>query len=170
MQPPCHFPPVYLCDFVIHYRNTAYHVHKFVLCYHSSYFRTYIEALHKRERSYQTDACSDHPDIPHCIRLPDSCGKVEATNDDFRLFLCHLYFAEEYSCIPYKVECDIDLSAQPPPDVALTCSPLEDYEDVDQRTTSAVDDFTRPTCTSRLCRCVTPSTAVMSGTGLNITC
>ena len=85
------FPPACLSDFVIHYRGTAYHVHKFVLHYRSSYFRAYIDPLVAGQRACAADECDDHPSIAHCIRLPDSCGKVEADCDDFRLFLCHLY-------------------------------------------------------------------------------
>ena len=74
--PNVQFPPAHLSDFVIYYRHTAYHVHKFVLDYHSSYFRTYIEQLTTEQRAYPAEECNDHSDITHCIRLPDSCGKV----------------------------------------------------------------------------------------------
>ena len=114
------FPPACLSDFVIHYRGTAYHVHKFVLHYHSSYFRAYIDPLVAGQRACAADECDDHPSIAHCIRLPDSCGKVEAVCDDFRLFLCHLYFAQHYSCFPYQAASDIDLTGETPPAVTLT--------------------------------------------------
>ena len=112
-----HFPPTCLADFVVHYRGTAFHVHKLTLHYHSSYFRTYIDQLVDGQRAYSTEECGDHPSVAHCIRLPDSCGKVEASAEDFQLFLCHLYFAHHYSCIPYQVAAHIDLTAQPPPPV-----------------------------------------------------
>ena len=114
-----HFPPTYVSDFVIHYRGTAFHVHKFVLIYHSSYFRTYIEALTRGQRAYPNTECDDHSDIEHCVRLPDSCGKVEADVDNFRLFLCHLYFAQQYCCVPFTANSDIDLAAQPVPAVSF---------------------------------------------------
>ena len=95
------------------------HVHKFVLFYHSVYFRTYLEPLINGQRAYTADECSEHPEITHCIRLPDSCGKVEADTDDFRLFLCHLYFAQHYNCIPSQVAASIELTAEPPPTVIL---------------------------------------------------
>ena len=84
-----------------------------MLCQHSSYFRTHTEPLISGQRCYSADECSDHPNIPHCIRVPDRCGKVAATADDFRLFLCHLYFACHYRCIPYTVVKNIDFAAQP---------------------------------------------------------
>ena len=36
------FPPSELADFVLHYDNTAFHVHNFLLHHHSAYFRTYF--------------------------------------------------------------------------------------------------------------------------------
>ena len=114
-----HFPPAQLSDFVIHYRGTAFHVHKFVLVYHSSYFRTYIDQLTDGQRAYTKEECDEHATITHCVHLPDRCGKVDADADDCRVFLCHLYFAQHCSCIPYKVAADIDPSAQPPPAVNL---------------------------------------------------
>ena len=65
-----HFPPVFLADFVIHYQAQAFHVHKFVMCHHSSYFRTYIEPLIDGQRAYPAGECDEHADIAHCIRLP----------------------------------------------------------------------------------------------------
>ena len=47
-----HFPPSRISDLVIHYRDTAFHVHKLVLCCHSSYFRAYIEQLTADQRAY----------------------------------------------------------------------------------------------------------------------
>ena len=132
------FPPAFLSDFVVHYRGVAYHVHKFVLCYHSSYFRTYIEPLIDGQRAYSTAECDEHPSITHCIRLPDCCGKVEAASDDFRLFVCHLYFAQHYSCIPYVVPADIDLLAQPPPNVTLDYPGFVHCDELDAVTASIV--------------------------------
>lgn len=127
-------PPAFLCDFVIHYRGTAFHVHKLVLFYHSSYFRGYLEPLIDGQRAYSSDECNDHPSIPHCIRLPDSCGKAEADSDDFRLFLCHLYFAQHYSCLPYKVWSHVDLDAQPPPAVTLNYPEFHDWDGLEDAT------------------------------------
>ena len=120
-QQMCRFPTAFLSDFVVHYHNTAFHVHKLVLCCHSSYFRTYIEQLIDGQRAYPKSECDDHPGIPHCIRLPDSCGKVAASEDDFRLFLCHLYFAQHYSCVPYKADVEVDVAATPGPAITLNC-------------------------------------------------
>ena len=139
-----HFPPSRLSDFVIHYRGTSYHVHKFVLDYHSSYFRAYIETLTSGQRVYQEDECSEHSDIDHCIRLPDTCGKLEADGGDFQLFLCHLYFARHYSCIPYEVPTDIDLDAQPPPAVTLDYPNFSSLKQLDKATCSRFSESKPP--------------------------
>ena len=94
----------------MHYRDAAFHVHKFVLSYHSSYFRTYIEQLVKGQRAYPQSECGEHADITHCIRLPHSFGKEEADVDDFQLFLEHLYFAAHHSCPPFPVPTEVDNS------------------------------------------------------------
>ena len=133
-----HFPPAFLSDFVIHYRGTAYHVHKFILCYHSSYFSTYMTTLVNGQRAHPTDECDEHPAVAHCIRLPNSCGKVEASSDDFGLFLCHLYFAQHYSCVPYTVASHVDLAALPPPDVLLDYPKFNSYTDLEKATRSTL--------------------------------
>ena len=124
VQPPCHFPPAFHSDFVIHYRGTSFHVHKFILSCHSSYFRTYRQQLADGLRAYPTTECNEHADIAHCIRVPDSCGKLDASSDDFRLFLCHLYFADCYGCMSFRPVTDVVMAAQPPPLVSLTCPSL----------------------------------------------
>ena len=123
-------------------RSTAFHVHKLVLCHHSSYFRTYIEPLTAGRRAYPANERSDHPDTPHCIRLPSKCGKREASEDDFRLFLCHLYFARHYCCIPYEVATDIDLAAVPAPAVSFDCPTFSTWQQLDDASSS--DFFSRP--------------------------
>ena len=45
------FPPSKHVDFVLHYGNTAFHVHKLVLHHHSAYFRTYLDTLPAPSRS-----------------------------------------------------------------------------------------------------------------------
>ena len=129
-------PPACLSDFVIHYRHTAFQVHKFVLCYHSSYFPKYIGHLIHGQRAYPTDECDEHPAIPHCIRLPDSCGKVEADCDDCCVFLCHLYFAQHYNCIPYRMADAIDLAADPEHAVTLTHPRLNNWQKLKQAISS----------------------------------
>ena len=117
---PVVLPPRRLARLVIHYRDAAFHVHKFILYHHSAYFRTYIDQLTDGERAYSNDECSDHVSIAHCVRLPDRCGKVDASVDDFRLFLYHLYFPRQYNCIPYHMaDVHIDLTADLPPTVSL---------------------------------------------------
>ena len=37
-----HLPPLLASDFVVHYRDTDFHVHKFVLHHHSGYFRNHL--------------------------------------------------------------------------------------------------------------------------------
>ena len=121
------FPPARLADFVIHYRDAAFVVHKFVLFHHSPYFRAYIETLSDGQRSCPPHECSDHPGIAHCIRLPDSCGKVEASADGFRLFLCHLYFPAHYLCTPYPVATHVDPTADPPVTLRLGPGRYSEY-------------------------------------------
>jgi len=138
------FPPALLSDFVIHHRSIAYHVHKFVLFHHSSYFRSYIEQLTDGQRAYPTEECDEHPSVTHCSRLPDSCGKLEATADDFRLFLCHLYFAQHYCCIPYTVAAHIDVSAELPPTVNLAYPDFRSWEPLRKATSSIPFSVSQP--------------------------
>ena len=148
------FPPAVLSDFVIHYRNADFRVHKFVLCYHSAYFRTFIEPLASGQRAYSADECSDHPDIAHCIRLPDTCGKLAASVDDFRVFLAHLYFARRYSCFPFRAVGKLHLSAQPEPAACLDCPGFTTWPQLLRATSSVFSTSSRPsTCTavSSLC-------------------
>ena len=116
-----YFPPAELCDFVIHYRGTSYHVHKFLLCYHSSYFRAYIMQLKADERSYAASECGEHASVLHCIRVPDDVmeGCRCNTSDHFQLFLCHLYFAQHYCCPPYRHRTHLSLDGQPLPPISL---------------------------------------------------
>ena len=107
------FPPA-ISDFVVHYRSTAYCVLKFVLSYHSSDFRTYIEQQTDGQRAYPKTECAAHSIIDHRIRLPDSCGKVKANSGEFQRLLAHLYFAHYYCTIPSKVAADVDLTAERP--------------------------------------------------------
>ena len=116
-----YFPPPELCDFVIHYRGVSYHCHKFLLVYHSSYFRAYILQLKSNERSYPATECGEHASIAHCIRLPDDVMAACRcnTSDHFQLFLCHLYFAEHYCCPPYRHRTHLSLDGQPLPPISL---------------------------------------------------
>jgi len=130
------FPPACASDFVVHHCGVSYHVHKFVLIYLSAYFRTYIEQLIDGQRAYWADECDEHPSIAHCIRLPDDCGKVEASADDLKLFLCHLYFQEHYSCIPYCVVSHVDLATQPALNVTLTYPHFKTWRDLKSASSS----------------------------------
>ena len=132
------FPPFDVADFVIHYRNTDFYVHKFVLFHHSAYFRTFIRELIHGERVYESDDCADdeHPYVTHCIRLPNRCGKRKTSVDDFRLFLCHLYFIPHYSCFPYRVATEIDLSVTPAPAVCLDWPALTTWKQLLKATSS----------------------------------
>ena len=121
-----HFPPRQLADFVIHYDDTAFYVNKFVLHYHSAYFRTYFDTLSSPTNSSsptepptskKSKHCN-HPSIAHCIHLPQQTDLVEkkpATAKDFRLFPCHLYFASHYCYPPSLPKSDVDLAASSPP-------------------------------------------------------
>ena len=111
------FPPRLVADFIIHY-DTDFHVHKLVLYHHSAYFRAYFQALlDSSSPSNGTQPCSSHPQIAHCIHLPRQTRLVEktpVTADDFRLFLCHLYFSSHYCYPPYLPSADLDLSSDTP--------------------------------------------------------
>ena len=87
---------------------------------------------------------SDHQRIAHCIRLPDSCGKVEASSEDFRVFLCHLYSADHYRCVPFTVGLHVDLDAQPPPIASLDAPVFDCREDLDSFTASDFEDEQQP--------------------------
>ena len=98
---------------------------RFVLCHHSAYFRTYIQSLKDGQRAYPAEECSGHTDITHCIRLPKKCGREEADGAAFRLFLCHLYFTQCYSLLPYQAPSTVDMTTQPPPSVTLEFQKIE---------------------------------------------
>ena len=105
---PGFFPPRQHADFVIHYDDKAFHVHKFVLHHHSAYFRAYFKTLTQSLDSSippptkKRRSCH-HPSIAHCIHLPQQMYLVEEEGivdaADFDLFLCHLYFSDRY-CYP----------------------------------------------------------------------
>ena len=133
------FPPPDHADFVLHYANTSFHVNKLVLYHHSAYFRTYFQTLptapspstsskstKKRKRAQRRSSSSaeeshqcDHPAIAHCIHLPQLTmlvGKDEVHANDFRVFLCHLYFSHHYCyppCLP-KTDIELDAPVSPP--------------------------------------------------------
>ena len=117
------FPPRELADFIIHYQNTDFHVHKFVLHHHSAYFRTYFDLLSptsQNSSSTSSDAAQfcNHSSIPHCIHLPLQRRLVEkqtVTVADLRLFLCHLYFSSHYCHPPFLPKTDVDLATPSPP-------------------------------------------------------
>jgi len=138
------FPSARFSDFVMHYRGTSLRVHKFVLVHHSTYFRTYIEQLVDGKRAYPTKECSDHPSIAHCVHLPDICGKVKASVEDFRLFLCHLYFAQHYSAIPFLAASDVHLTAQSTPAVCLNWPKLSSWQQLKEATPSVILGATAP--------------------------
>ena len=127
-QQHCTFPPVNLSDFVIHYRNTSYHVHKFVLQYHSAYFRTYIEQLTPGQRAYSLDECDQHGATPYCIRIPSTVVQDSASEEHFRVFLCQLYFARHYSSFPLQTALGVDVHAQPELEQSLDCPPHTSFE------------------------------------------
>ena len=118
------FPPREHADFVIHYDNTAFHVHKLILHHHSAYFRAYFQSLSRSSENSSTGPSSErskrccHPSITHCIDLPQQITLVEqtaVTAADLQLFLRHLYFSHHYCYPPYLPKTDIDLDAHNPP-------------------------------------------------------
>ena len=134
------FPPHELADFVIHYNNSHFHVHKFVLHHHSAYFNAYFRTLTNTASSSSPSSddaqlCKIHPQIAHCIHLPQQArlaGGEEVDADDFCLFLCHLYFSSHYCYPPYLPLTDVDLDGDSPP-LSQTFPPITslDFESVE---------------------------------------
>ena len=133
-----YLPPARLSDFVIHFRDTDFHVHKLVLQHHSAYFRAIfdtfpplsdvvIEDVSGRERKRQrnnentvvevgdpspiaasstvsptsSSAACDHSELIHCVHLPDRVGRESCSEEEFLLFLPHLYFCDVLCCPPF---------------------------------------------------------------------
>ena len=106
--------PKHPSDLVIHYRHTDFHVHAFVLCHDSTYFRTYLDTQtplkvvkteevedergtkrRKVTAFTSSDVCAKCGPftLTQCIELDDHCGPrmTDVTEADFLLFLQHLY-------------------------------------------------------------------------------
>ena len=101
---------------VLHYRSAQFHVHKFILIRNSDYFGAHFRHLIYPAESYTSppqERCESHPHIIDCVHLPERCGKVDVSVEQFRLFLLHLYFPQHYRCLPYQTALDnVDLTAQ----------------------------------------------------------
>ena len=139
------FPPRELADFVVHYDNTEFHVHRTILHHLSGYFNEYFQLLtapqdsstsatRKRARPSSPSSSTeekqhrDYRTITHCIHVPLQTRSVEqtpVTAADFRLFLYHLYFSQHYCCPPYLPKTDIDLNDPPP--LSHTLPPITAY-------------------------------------------
>ena len=125
------FPPRQLADFVLHYDDISFHIHRFVLHFHSTFFRTYFETLsratHDSSPSSKRARRCNHPHIDDCyqmLRQIQLVTKEAVTADDFRLFLCHLYFGAHYCYPPYLPLTDVDLDSDVDPlPVSLSFSP-----------------------------------------------
>ena len=118
------FPPRQHADFVVHYEQKALHVHKLILHQHSAYFKAYFDTLPSTSTASPSDNNTlvdppcNHPQIAHCIHLPQQTTLVletSVTAAHFELFLCHLYFSAHYCYPPYLPRTDIDLDSDPPP-------------------------------------------------------
>ena len=124
------FPPHQYADFVIHCGETDFYVHRFVLHYHSDFFRAHLDTVSRATHlpcrsSRQAKACN-HPSIAHCIHLPRYTTPVPTrsiTANDFRMFVCHLYFGSHYCYPPFLPKTDVDLEAASLP-VSLSFFPL----------------------------------------------
>lgn len=79
------FAPESRCDLVIHFNSVEFHVHSFVLYYHSQYFR----ALFETPLDDPDKTCSH----ASCVHIPDDSAIATITTDVFLLFLQHLYYA-----------------------------------------------------------------------------
>ena len=121
-----HLPPLVDSNFVVHYRQTDFHVHSLVLLTQSTYFRSYLSTqpplkeVHtqdvgdkgkKRRRvtaftAIETCAKCGPSSITRCIDLPDEFG-IEPTHDGhanedvFLLFLRYLYFSSVLHIPPF---------------------------------------------------------------------
>ena len=126
-----HLPPTFNSDFVVHYRNTDYHVHTFVLHHHSQYFRHYFDSLQPLAKvemgeslvegqttcrvtafpssltSGERSSVCHHSPLIHCIDLPDSFGIHPACEELLDSFLYHLYFASTLHCPPFQAKAAI---------------------------------------------------------------
>ena len=115
-------PPLLASDFVIHYRDTDFHVHKFVLLHHAGYFRNHLSATapagkvekdevvgeggkRRRVTTFSSEEVSSecqHPAYVLCLHLPHDFGDGRlVTEDEFLLFLRHLYFASILRLPPF---------------------------------------------------------------------
>ena len=126
------FPPRRYCDFVIHYDDTAFLVHKLTLHTHSAYFRALFLMLPPTTTPSDRSPDCSHPHTVHCVHIPtqkQSVRNLPVTASSFRLFLCHLYFPAHYRYPPYLPHDDVDLSDELAPLVlALDYPPLEKAE------------------------------------------
>ena len=117
-----HLYPALASDFVIHYRDTDFHVHTFVLHHHSGYFRNHLSATapagkvekekvvgkgNKRRKvvtfstTETSEVCQHHMAYIRCLHLPTKFGDTPASNEDFHFFLRHLYFASTLHLPPF---------------------------------------------------------------------
>ena len=144
------FPPRKLIDYVIHFDSSDFHVHKFVLHHHSTYFRTHFETLLQASQDSSSSSsnapqqpCS-HPSIAHCIHLPLQTRLVEGglvTAADLRLFLCHLYFSAHYCYPPFLPLTDVDLDDDfPPLSLHFTPVPTLDWSGASRQLRSTSTD------------------------------
>jgi hypothetical protein len=120
-----HLPPHGLSDFVIHFRDTDYHSHTFLLHTHSTYFRAFLSAPQARVEVERAEVVSEgskrrrvthftsssseeagskcsHSSLTRCIDLPDDFGIKRADESQFLLFLRHLYFASTLHLPPFE--------------------------------------------------------------------
>ena len=129
-----HLPPSRHSDFVIHFLNTDFYVHQLVLQHHSAYFRTLFEAFPRLKDLTPTDASGrtrkrriaegdiaardnassspsssaacDHSALIPCVHLPDRVGREVCSEEEFHLFLRHLYFCDVLCCPPFHPPAD----------------------------------------------------------------
>ena len=64
-----YFPSRRLSDFVVHYGEVDFYVHKLELDKHSVFFRTYWNTLSAGAAASAEEGCS-HPGVLHCIHVP----------------------------------------------------------------------------------------------------
>lgn len=98
-------------DLILHHRNTHFHVHKFVVHHHSSYFRALLDGMKRQVQKTDEDKIivsldisdprCNHCPLIDCVYLPDKFGIDHVDDDELHMALRHLYFASTLAFPPY---------------------------------------------------------------------
>jgi hypothetical protein len=83
------YEPHQFSDLTLHYQTASFHVHSLILHRESAYFAVLIEAASADDVCTFTDQCSTS--CRRCITLNESFGGFDATVNQIKNFLDHLY-------------------------------------------------------------------------------